>query len=278
MANQENPRNELLIAPGRAEKNYWRDLFHYRELFYILSWRDIKVRYKQTVIGAAWSIIKPVLTTLIMTILFSRIAGIQYHGRASYPLMVLAGYLPWQFFSSALSDGGNALVGNANLISKVYFPRLIIPSSSIITNLVDFGITFALMLILMIYYHFVPDIKIVLMPVFLILLLLLALGTSLYVAALNVKYRDFRFIVPFIVQFGLYATPVGISSSIVPEKWRLLYSLNPMVGIIDGFRWSMLGDKMYWPGFGASVGMIAFFLWLGVWYFRKTEKSFADNI
>jgi lipopolysaccharide transport system permease protein len=278
MANQEPVRTELLIAPGRAEKNYWRDLFHYRELFYILSWRDIKVRYKQTVIGAAWSIIKPVLTTLIFTILFSRLAGLKYPGKAPYALMVLAGYLPWQFFSSSLSDAGNALVGNSNLISKVYFPRLIIPSSSIITNLVDFGITFALMMIMMFYYHFVPDIKLVLLPLFLILLILLALGTSLYVAALNVKYRDFRFIVPFVVQFGLYVTPVGISSSMVPEKWRLLYSVNPMVGIIDGFRWCILGEQMYWPGFGASIAVIAFFLWLGVWYFRKTEKSFADNI
>lgn len=277
MANQDSIRTELLIAPGRAEKNYWRDLFHYRELFYILSWRDIKVRYKQTVIGATWSVIRPALTTLIFTILFSRLAGLHYSGK-SYALMVLIGYLPWQFFSSSLSDAGNALVGNSNLISKVYFPRLIIPSSSIITNLVDFGITFVLMLIMMVYYRVVPDIKMVLLPFFIILVILLALGTSLYVAALNVKYRDFRFIVPFVVQFGLYVTPVGINSSMIPDKWRLLYSINPMVGIIDGFRWCILGEAMFWPGFAASIVMISFFLWLGIWYFRKTEKSFADNI
>lgn len=278
MANQEPVTTELLIAPGRAEKNYWRDLFHYRELFYILSWRDIKVRYKQTVVGAAWSVIRPVLTVLIFTILFSRVAGLHYTGKAPYALMVLAGYLPWQFFSSAIADGGNALVGNSNLISKVYFPRLIIPSSSVITNLVDFGITFVLMLLMMIYYRFVPNVKLVLLPLFLVLLILLALGTSLYVASLNVKYRDFRFIVPFVVQFGLYVTPVGISSSMIPAKWRLYYSLNPMVGIIDGFRWCIMGDPMYWPGFVVSIAMIIFFLWLGIWYFRKTEKSFADNI
>lgn len=277
MANQEPIRTELLIGPGRAEKNYWRDLFHYRELFYILSWRDIKVRYKQTVIGATWSIIRPVLTTLIFTILFSRIAGFKYT-RAPYALMVLAGYLPWQFFSSSLSDAGNALVGNSNLISKVYFPRLIIPSSSIITNLVDFGITFGLMLIMMIWFRFLPGAKIFLLPVFIVLLILLALGTSLYLAALNVKYRDFRVIVPFIVQFGLYVTPVGFISSKVPGQWRLLYSFNPMVGIIDGFRWCIIDEPMYWPGLGASIVMIVLFLWLGIWYFRKTEKSFADNI
>jgi lipopolysaccharide transport system permease protein len=269
---------ELLIGPGRSEKNYWKDLLRYRELFYILSWRDIKVRYKQTVVGAAWSVIRPVLTTLIFTILFSRVADLKYLGKAPYALMVFAGMLPWQFFSNALSDGGNALVGNANLISKVYFPRIIIPASSIITSLVDFGISFILMIIMMIFYRFVPDIKILLFPLFTALLILLALGTSFYIASLNVKYRDFRFIVPFIVQFGLYVTPVGFSSDIIPHKWRLLYSLNPMVGVIDGFRWCILGDPMYWPGFYVSVAGILFFLWLGIWYFRKTERSFADNI
>ncbi|MDP4150484.1 MAG: ABC transporter permease [Bacteroidota bacterium] len=268
---------ELLIAPGRAEKNYWKDLLRYRELFYILSWRDIKVRYKQTVVGAAWSVIRPVLTTLILTVVFV-LAGAQYKGRAPYALMVFAGMLPWQFFSNALSDGGNALVGNANLISKVYFPRIIIPASSVITSLIDFAISFVLLAVMMIIFRFVPDIKIFLLPIFILLVILLALGTSLYIASLNVKFRDFKFIVPFIVQFGLYLSPVGISSSRIPEKWRLLYSLNPMVGIIDGFRWCLLGDAMYWPGFMASLAGVAFFLWLGIWYFRKTEKSFADNI
>jgi len=269
---------ELIIESGRFEKNYWKDLLRYRELFYILSWRDIKIRYKQTVIGAAWSIIRPVLTTLIFTILFSRVAGLKYPGKAPYGLMVFTGMLAWQFFSNALSEAGNALVGNSNLISKVYFPRIIIPASSIITSLVDFAITFVLMIALMMFYRFAPDIKILLLPVFIVLMILLALGSGLYIAALNVKYRDFRFIVPFIVQFGLYVTPVGISSNMVPPQWRLLYSFNPMVGVIDGFRWCILGEPMFWPGFFASLGVIIFFLWLGLWYFRKTERSFADNI
>jgi len=269
---------ELIIESGRIERNYWKDLLRYRELFYILSWRDIKIRYKQTVIGAAWSIIRPVLTTLIFTILFSRVAGLKYPGKAPYALMVFTGMLAWQFFSNALSEAGNALVGNSNLISKVYFPRIIIPASSIITSLLDFAITFVLMIILMMIYRFVPDIKILLLPLFIVIMILLAFGTGLYIAALNVKYRDFRFIVPFIVQFGLYVTPVGISSNMVPSEWRLLYSINPMVGVIDGFRWCILGEPMYWPGFYASLCVVLFFLWLGLWYFRKTERSFADNI
>ncbi len=270
--------NELVIESGRFEKNYWKDLLRYRELFYILSWRDIKIRYKQTVIGAAWSVIRPVLTTVIFTILFSRLAGLKYSGRAPYALMVFTGMLAWQFFSNALSEAGNALVGNSNLISKVYFPRIIIPASSIITSLVDFAITFVLMIIMMVVYRFMPDAGICLLPIFIIMMILLAFGAGLYIAALNVKYRDFRFLVPFIVQFGLYVTPVGISSSMIPPQWRLLYSLNPMVGVIDGFRWSILGEPMYWPGFFASLGVILLILWLGIWYFRKTERSFADNI
>jgi len=218
---------ELLIAPGRAKKNYWKDLLRYRELFYILSWRDIKVRYKQTVVGAAWSVIRPVLTTLILTVVFV-LAGAQYKGRAPYALMVFAGMLPWQFFSNALSDGGNALVGNANLISKVYFPRIIIPASSVITSLIDFAISFVLLAVMMIIFRFVPDIKIFLLPIFILLVILLALGTSLYIASLNVKFRDFKFIVPFIVQFGLYLSPVGFSSSRMPEKWRQNASIPPM--------------------------------------------------
>jgi len=278
MAEMDPINEELVIEPGRFEKNYWKDLLRYRELFYILSWRDIKIRYKQTVIGAAWSVIRPVLTTLIFTILFSRVAGLKYPGTAPYALMVFTGMLAWQFFSNALSEAGNALVGNSNLISKVYFPRIIIPASSIITSLVDFGITFVLMVIMMLVYRFMPDFRILLLPLFIIIMIVLAFGTGLYIAALNVKYRDFRFIVPFIVQFGLYVTPVGISSNMIPPQWRLAYSMNPMVGIIDGFRWCILGEPMYWPGLYVSMGVIIFILWLGIWYFRKTERSFADNI
>jgi lipopolysaccharide transport system permease protein len=271
-------KQEIIIEAGRSERNYWKDIWRYRELFYILSWRDIKVRYKQTVIGAAWSIVRPVLTTIIFTIVFSRVAKLGYNGAAPYALMVYAGMLPWQFFSNALTEASNSLIGNTNLISKVYFPRLIVPASSVITSMVDFAISFGILLVMLVIYQFLPPIQILLLPLFIILAFLAAFGTGLYITALNVKYRDFRYIIPFIVQFGLYITPVGFASSNIPSKWRLLYSLNPMVGIIDGFRWCILGDDMYWPGFLVSTAVILFFLWLGIWYFRRTEKSFADNI
>jgi lipopolysaccharide transport system permease protein len=270
---------ELIIESGRTEKNYWRDLWVYRELFYILSWRDIKVRYKQTVIGAAWSILRPLLTMIIFTVIFGRVAKLPTEGTAPYAIMVYAAMLPWQFFANALSEASNSLVGNTNLITKIYFPRMIIPASSVIVSLVDFGISFVLMLVLFFWYHFLPPFQIILLPLFVVLAFLASFGISLYVTALNVKYRDFRYIIPFIVQFGLYVSPVGFSSSIVPVKWRLLYSLNPMVGVIDGFRWCILGEqKMYWPGFLVSCGVVALFCFIGVRYFRKTEKTFADNI
>ena len=268
----------IIIEPGRTEKNYWKDLWLFRELFYILSWRDIKVRYKQTVIGAAWSIIRPLLTTIIFTIVFSRVAKLDSPTGAPYAILVFAGMLPWQFFANALSEASNSLVGNANLVSKVYFPRMIIPASSVITSLVDFAISFLLLVAMMIFYQYVPDVKIFLLPVFILMALIAAFGVGLYITALNVKYRDFRYIIPFIIQIGLYITPVGFSSSVVPEKWRLWYSLNPMVGVVDGFRWCILGEPLYTPGFLISILVIALFLWLGVAYFRKTEKSFADNI
>jgi len=268
----------ITIEPGRAEKNYWRDLWLFRELFYILSWRDIKVRYKQTVIGAAWSVIRPLLTTLIFTFVFKRVAKLDAPPGVPYMILVFAGMLPWQFFANALSESSNSLIGNSNLISKVYFPRLIIPASSVIVSLVDFAVSLGLMTLMMLYFQFVPDIKILLLPSFILLALLAAFGTGLYVTALNVKYRDFRYIIPFVIQIGLYVTPVGFLSSVVPTEWRLLYSLNPMVGIVDGFRWCMLGLPMYWPGFFVSIAVIILFLFVGVRYFRKTEKSFADNI
>lgn len=270
--------NRIIIEPGRTEKNYWKDLWLFRELFYILSWRDIKVRYKQTVIGAAWSIIRPLLTTIIFTVVFSRVAKLGSPSGAPYAIMVFAGMLPWQFFANALSEASNSLIGNANLVSKVYFPRMIIPASSIITSLVDFAISFLLLVIMMVFYHYVPDLKMLLLPVFILMAFTAAFGVGLYITALNVKYRDFRYIIPFIVQIGLYVTPVGFSSSVVPEEWRLWYSINPMVGVVDGFRWCILNEPLYVPGFLISVGMIAFFLWIGVVYFRSTEKSFADNI
>lgn len=273
------PPNKIIIENGRAERNYWRDLWAFRELFYILSWRDIKVRYKQTVLGAAWSILRPLLTTIIFTIVFNRVAKLQAPGATPYAILVLSGMLPWQFFSTAIGDASNSLIGNANLISKVYFPRLIIPASSIMTSLVDFGTTFLILLVMMCYYQYTPDVRILFLPFFVLLAFIAALGLGLYVTALNVKYRDFRYVIPFAIQIGLYISPVGWSSSIVPEKWRLLYSLNPVVGVIDGFRWCIMGgNELYLPGFLLSVLVTFFFLYLGVWYFRKTEKTFADNI
>jgi lipopolysaccharide transport system permease protein len=269
---------ELVIEAGRSEKNYWKDIWRYRELFYILSWRDIKVRYKQTVVGAAWSVIRPLLTTIVFTFVFSRVAKLDNLSLAPYALMVYAGMLPWQFFSNALTEASNSLIGNTNLISKVYFPRMIVPASSVITSLVDFAISFGILVVLFIVYRFMPPVQIIALPVFIVMVFLAAFGSGLYVTALNVKYRDFRYIIPFIVQFGLYITPVGFASSNIPEKWRMLYSLNPMVGIIDGFRWCLLGDPMNWSSFFISWGVIVVFMFIGIQYFRKTEKSFADNI
>ena len=270
---------ELVIEAGRAEKNYWKDIWLYRELFYILSWRDIKVRYKQTAIGAAWSIIRPLLTMIIFTIIFGRVAKLPTEGTAPYAILVYAAMLPWQFFSNALGEASNSLVGNSNLITKIYFPRMIIPASSVIVSLVDFAISFVLMLLLMLWYKFAPSWHIVYLPFFIILAFLASFGISLYITALNVKYRDFRYIIPFIVQFGLYISPVGFSSSVVPQKWRLLYSLNPMVGVIDGFRWCIIGQqKMDWQNFTVSIIVTISFCIFGTYYFRKTEKSFADNI
>lgn len=269
---------ELVIEAGRSEKKYWKDLWRYRELFYILSWRDIKVRYKQTVIGAAWSIIRPLLTTIIFTVVFSRVAKLQSPTAAPYALMVLAGMLPWQFFANSLSEASNSLIGNANLITKVYFPRMIVPASSVITSLVDFGISFLILLGMCLWYQFLPPIQFLLLPVFTVLVFLCAFGVGLYLTAVNVKYRDFRYIIPFIVQFGLYVTPVGFSSEVITGKWKWLYNLNPMVGIIDAFRWCIIGSPFRWQSFGIAMAMTALFVIIGVRYFRKMEKTFADNI
>ena len=276
------PRAEpvLVLAPGRADKNYWRDLWHYRELFLILAWRDLAVRYKQTVIGVLWAILRPLLTMIILAVVFGRIAKLPSDGKAPYPLLVFAAMLPWTLFATALSDASNSLIGSANLISKVYFPRLIVPAATIVTALADSLISLAILLALMLYYRFPPGWNIALLPLFILLALLASLGPGLWITALNVKYRDFRYVIPFVTQFGLYVSPVGFSSSVIPEHWRLLYSLNPMVGVIDGFRWCILGGNspIYWSGFALSLGIVAFFLWLGIGKFRKMEKSFADLI
>ncbi len=270
----------IVIEPGRHERNYWRDLWRYRELFRVLAWRDIAVRYKQTVIGVAWAVIRPLLTMVVFTIIFGRLAKLPSDGSAPYPLMVFAGMLPWTFFATGLSEASNSLVNNANLISKVYFPRLIVPTATVVVAFVDFLITFAMLIVLMAWYRYPPSWQMVALPAFVMLAFLVSIGPALWITALNVKYRDFRYVIPFIVQFGLYVSPVGFSSSIVPEKWRLLYSLNPIVGVIEGFRWCILGgqSRLYLPGFVASVLVSGFVLWSGIHRFRRTEKSFADLI
>jgi lipopolysaccharide transport system permease protein len=270
---------DIIIEQGRSEQNYWKDLWRFRELFYILSWRDIKVRYKQTVIGAAWAIIRPLLTMIVFTFVFGKVAKLPSEGNAPYALMVFAGLLPWQFFSSSLTEASNSLIGNTNLITKVYFPRLIIPASAVITSFVDFAISFGLLVLMMIGYQYTPSWQIVFLPIFLLLAFMTSFGVSLYLTALNVKYRDFRYIIPFIVQFGLYVSPVGFSSTIVPDQWRFLYACNPMVSVIDGFRWCILGEaNLQWDMLAISMVVTALFLVIGIRYFRKTEKSFADNI
>jgi lipopolysaccharide transport system permease protein len=272
--------NILIIESGRTEKNYWTDLWRYRELFYILSWRDITVRYKQTAIGIAWAILRPLLTMVVFTVIFGKLAKLPSDRHVPYPLMVYAAMLPWQFFSSSVLGASNSLISNTQLITKVYFPRIIIPISSVVTSFVDFLISFVILIFLMMFYKFTPSWNILLLSVFLLISFLTASGIGLYFTALSVKYRDFHYIVSFIVQFGLYISPVGFSSSIVPEKYRLLYSLNPMVGVIDGFRWAILGGEsmIYWPGFVLSIGVTIFFLFLGIYQFRKMEKKFADII
>lgn len=269
----------LVIEAGRAERHYWRDLWRYRELFFFLAWRDILVRYKQTVLGLVWALGRPLITMLVFTLVFSKLAKLPSEG-VPYPLLVFAALLPWQFFSSAFSGAGDSLISNAGMISKVYFPRLVIPASAVIVSFVDFLISGIILAGLMIWYGFAPSLRIFALPLFIFVAFAAAMGVGLWIAALNVKYRDFRIIVPFVVQFGLYISPVGFSSSIVPEQWRLLYSINPMVGVIDGFRWAILGGntQLYWPGFLLSLSLVLVILVTGIYYFRKTEKTFADVI
>jgi lipopolysaccharide transport system permease protein len=269
---------ELLIEPARTERQYWKDLWRYRELLYFLAWRDILVRYKQTVVGVSWALIRPLLTMIILTIVFGRLAKMPSEG-VPYPILVFCGMLPWQFFSTAVSESSNSLIGNSSLISKVYFPRMTIPASSMVTSLVDFAISAALLTVLMAWYQFVPTARVMLLPGFVLLALAAAFGTGLWISALMVNYRDFRFVVPFIVQFGLYISPVGFSSSVIPEEWRLIYSLNPMVGVIDGFRWALLRDIPLHPsGFLTSLIVATVLVGTGVRYFRRTERTFADVI
>lgn len=270
---------ELIIEPNRPVLHYWRDVWRYRELFWFLVWRDILVRYKQTVVGVAWSVIRPLVTMVVFTVVFGMLAKLP-SGNIPYPLLVFAAMLPWSFFANALAEGSGSLVGNANLLTKVYFPRIIIPVSSVIVALVDFAISLVIMAGIMLWYGYLPDWRIITLPLFLFLACLPVAGAGLWFAALNVRYRDFRYVVPFILQLGLYVSPVGFSSSIVPEQWRLLYALNPMVGVIDGFRWALLrgGTELYWPGILLSTVLSLLLLLSGLWYFRKTERVLADVI
>jgi lipopolysaccharide transport system permease protein len=270
----------LILEAGKRERHYWLDLWRYRELFRVLAWRDLSVRYKQTIIGVLWALIRPVLTVVVFTIIFGRIAQLPTDGTAPYALMVFAGILPWTFFSNGLSEASNSVINSANLITKVYFPRLIVPTATVVVALVDFLISFCMLLLLMAWYQFMPDWRILVLPVFVVLAFCASVGPALWITALNVKYRDFRYVIPFLVQFGLYVSPVGFSSSVVPQQWRLLYSLNPMVGVIDGFRWCILGgqSEIHGASLAVSIGVTALFLWFGIHQFRKMEKSFADLI
>ena len=270
---------DIVIQAGSSEKNYFGDIWRYRELFWFLAWRDILVKYKQTAIGLAWAVLRPLLTMVVFTVIFNRLAKLP-SGDAPYPIFVMAGLLPWQLFSNAIVEGSASLVANTNLINKVYFPRLIIPASVVVSATVDFSIAFLMLLLMMAAYSFWPSWRICLLPLFLSLALITALGASFWFSSLTVKYRDFRYVVPFLVQIGTYVSPVGFTSDIVPVKWRMLYSLNPMVGVIDGFRWALLGGniEMHWKEFGCSSAVSLFIAVSGLWYFRKTEKAFADLI
>jgi lipopolysaccharide transport system permease protein len=273
--------HKIIVEAGRTEKNYWKDLWRFRELFYILSLRDIKVRYKQTVLGVLWAIIRPLLTMYVLTFVFGRVAKMDTQSIVPYTIIVFAGLLPWQFFSNSLTESSNSLIGNTNLITKVYFPRLIIPTSSVITSFIDFLITFVILLVMFIIYQYMPPGRIWLMPIFWVMAFFASFGPGLWLTAMNVKYRDFRYIIPFIVQFGLFISPVGYSSNQIPEKWHWLYALNPMTGVIDGFRWCIVADApnpmLHYP-FYISLAVIIFFFWLSIYQFRKMEKNFADLI
>jgi lipopolysaccharide transport system permease protein len=274
------PSYELVIEAGRTERQYWHDLWRYRELFHILAWRDLAVRYKQTVIGVAWALIRPLLTMVVFTVVFGRLAKLPSEGTAPYSIMVFAAMLPWQFFAMALSESSNSLLSNEKLISKVYFPRLIVPAASVITSMVDFLVSFAILLAMMAWFRFWPDWRILSLPFFVALAFAASMGVGLWLCALSVEYRDFRYIVPFIVQIGLYISPVGFSSAIVPQQWRILYSLNPMVGVIDGFRWALLKGEapLYWPGLLMSIALTVSLCLSAIWYFRRVERTFADVI
>jgi lipopolysaccharide transport system permease protein len=271
--------DELIIEAGRTERTYWLDLWNYRELFYFLAWRDILVRYKQTAIGIAWALIRPIVTMLVFTIVFGKIAKLPSDG-VPYPILVFAAVLPWQFFASAFTEAGNSLLANSGMLSKIYFPRLVIPASAVITSFIDFLVSAVVLVGLMIWYGHWPEWSILTLPMFTFLAFAAAMGCGIWIAALNVTYRDFAYVIPFMLQVGLYISPVGFASSVIPGQWRLLYSLNPMVSVIDGFRWAIIGgnSELYIPGFLLSCAAIVAILITGIAHFRHTERTFADVV
>ncbi len=266
------------ITPSRGWVSLkLRELWEYRELLYFLTWRDVKVRYKQTALGAAWAVIQPFMTMVAFSLFFGQLAKIPSDG-VPYPIFSFTALLPWSFFAYALGQSSNSLVGSANLISKVYFPRLVIPISSVLSGALDFAIAFVVLLGMMLYFGIAPTAAVVLLPVFLLLALVTALGVGLWLSALNVEYRDVRYTVPFLTQFWLFATPVAYPSSLLSEPWRTLYGLNPMVGVVEGFRWAMLGTAPPGPMLGVSAVVSVALLISGAFYFRRMERTFADVV
>lgn len=275
-----NQQFDLIIRPDKGLDNVLKELWCYRELFLVLAWRDFKVRYKQTVIGILWAFLRPLLTAVVFTIVFSKVAGLPQQGDIPYALTVLAAMIPWFFFAGSFQEGSNALITNAGMISKVYFPRIIVPVSSMFVNFIDLCISLVILGLLMVYFQFMPSSNIVYLPGFLLLAALFTVAATLWMSALNVKYRDVRFVVPFIVQFGLYVSPVGFATEVITNEWRFVYSLNPMVGVIDGFRWCLLGQdiEFYWPSLVMSIVISLVMLAGGYLFFSKTERKFADIV
>jgi lipopolysaccharide transport system permease protein len=274
------PAPTIILEPGRLQRQYWRDLWRYRELLGFLAWRDVVVHYKQTLIGVAWAVLRPLATTAVFVLVFSKVAGLEPPAGVSYTLLVLAGMLPWQMFATALSESSNSLVVNSQLISKIYFPRLLIPLSAVAVSLVDLLVSAPVLAGLMVWEgHYPPAWRLLMLPLFVTLAAGAALGAGLWLAALNVRYRDVRYVIPFLVQFGLYLSPVGFRTAVVPEAYRHLYALNPMVGVIEGFRWALLGTVALDAGaLALGTAVTATLLAVGVWYFRRTERTFADVI
>lgn len=270
----------MIIEANTKKSQYFTDLWRYRELVYFLSWRDILVRYKQTVIGILWAVLRPLLVMLALSFVFGKLAKLGTETPYPYPLLVLSALIPWQFFASTIGDSSESLIANSNLVTKIYFPRMIIPISSTIVSLFDLLISLSILGVVMLYFQYPPNIELLAIPLFILLSALFSFGIGLWVSAFNVKYRDFRYVIPFCLQFGLYITPVGFSSDLIPEKWKLLFSLNPLVGIIEGFRWSILGSDYHlnMDSLLISIGMTVFFFLSGIYYFRKMEKHFADII